>query len=158
MRRVAAGTDLTLISSGICTEDAIRATAVLRRHGFCVDHYHATTLKPFDDETIVESAARARCGVISMENHNILGGLGTAVSELLTEHGVGTRLTRIGLQDTYSHGASQGYLVKEHGLDSISLVAQIEKLTGERFGIDEEELSSASPLPEFAAEGQLEAL
>ena len=92
-----------------------------------------------------------------MENHNVLGGLGSAVSELLTENGAGARLTRMGLQDTYSHGASQGYLAKEHGLDSISLLEQIEGLTGERFGINGEELSSAR-IVEFAAEGQLEAL
>ena len=157
LRRLGAGAELTLVTSGICTEEAMRATVSLRQHGFSTDHFHATTLKPFDDEVIVESAASARFGVISMENHNVLGGLGTAVSELLTEHGVGARLTRMGLQDTYSHGASQSYLVKEHGLDAISLVGQIEKLTGEQFGIDEEELSSA-PLSEFTAQGQLEAL
>ena len=87
----------------------------------------------------------------------MFGGLGTAVAELLAERGVGAGLTRIGLQDTYSHGASQRYLMKEHGLDSISLVGHIERLTGERFGISEDELSSAR-LSEFATEGQLEAL
>ena len=157
VRRIASGTDLTLVSSGICTEEAMRATAALRQRGFSVDHYHATTLKPFDDEAVVESAARTRFGVVSMENHTVFGGLGTAVAELLAERGVGAGLTRIGLQDTYSHGASQRYLMKEHGLDSISLVGHIERLTGERFGISEDELSSAR-LSEFATEGQLEAL
>ncbi len=157
LRRIAGGADMTLVSSGICTEEAMRAAAVLRQRGFCIDHYHATTLKPFDDEAIVESAARTRFGVVSMENHNVLGGLGTAVAELLVEHGVGARLTRMGLQDTYSHGASKEYLMKEHGLDPISLVRQVEKLAGEHFGISEEELSSAR-FSEFAAEGQLEAL
>ena len=157
LRRVSAGTDLTIVSSGICTEEAIRVTAVLRQHGFKLDHYHATTLKPFDDEAIIESATHSRYGVISMENHNVIGGLGTAVSELMTEHGVGARLTRIGLQDTYSHGASQSYLMKEHGLDASSLVSRIEKLTGEQFGIAEEELSSVG-LTDFTTAGQLEAL
>ena len=157
LRRVSAGADLTLVSSGICTEEAIRATAALRDHGFSIEHYHATTLKPFDDEAIVDSAARSRFGVVSLENHNVLGGLGTAVAELLTEHGVGARLSRMGLQDTYSHGASQDYLVKEHGLDAISLVGRIEELTGERFRIDEEELAAVR-FAEFTTEGQLEAL
>jgi transketolase len=157
VRCIASGADLTLVSSGICTEEAMRVTTVLRQRGFSVDHYHATTLKPFDDEAIVESAARTRFGVVSMENHNVLGGLGSAVSELLAEHGAGARLIRMGLQDTYSHGASQKYLMKEHGLDPISLVGQIERLAGEHFGINEEELSSAR-FSEFAAAGQLEAL
>ena len=157
VRCIASGTDLTLVSSGICTEEAMRVTTVLRQRGFSVDHYHATTLKPFDDEAIVESAARTRFGVVSMENHNVIGGLGSAVSELLAEHGVGARLIRMGLQDTYSHGASQKYLMEEHGLDPVSLVGQIERLSGEHFGINEEELSSAR-FSEFEAAGQLEAL
>lgn len=157
VRRIARGTDVTLLSTGICTEEAMRATKALRERGVSIDHLHATTLKPFDDESVVESAAAAQHGVITMENHTVLGGLATATAELLAQHGVGARLSAIGLQDTYAHGASQQYLVKEYGLDAMSLVRRVGEVVGEEFDITEEELAETR-LSDFAAEGQLEAL
>ena len=149
--------DITLLSSGICTEEAMRATSVLRERGLSIDHLHATTLKPFDDLAVAESAARSKYGVITMENHNVLGGLATATAELLAREGVGKRLSAIGLQDTYAHGASQGYLMKEYGLDATALVRKVEEVVGDSFDVTEDELADAR-ISEFAAEGQLEAL
>ena len=157
VRRITSGSDLTLLSTGICTEEAMRATKVLQDRGVSIDHLHATTLKPFDDEAVVESAASSRYGVITMENHTVLGGLATATAELMARHGVGARLSAIGLQDSYAHGASQQYLVKEYGLDAMSLVRRVGHVVGEQFDVDEEELSAAR-ISDFAAEGQLEAL
>jgi transketolase len=157
VRRVAKGTDLTLLSTGICTEEAMRATKTLQERGLSIDHLHATTLKPFDDPAVVDSAANSKYGVITMENHNVLGGLATATAELLSLNGVGARITPIGLQDTYAHGASQQYLMKEYGLDAMSLVRRVEEVVGDSFDVTEKELAEAR-ISEFAAEGQLEAL
>jgi len=157
VRRIAKGKDLTLLSTGICTEEAMRATKTLQEHGLSIDHLHATTLKPFDDQQVVESAANSKYGVITMENHNVLGGLATATAELLTAHGVGARVSPIGLQDTYAHGASQQYLMKEYGLDAMSLVRRVEEVVGDSFDVTEQELAEAR-ISDFAAEGQLEAL
>lgn len=157
VRRVSEGKDLTLLSTGICTEEAMRATKTLGERGLSIDHLHATTLKPFDDPAVVESAANSKYGVITMENHNVLGGLATATAELLALNGVGSRVSPIGLQDTYAHGASQQYLMKEYGLDAMSLVRRVEEVVGESFDVTEQELAEAR-ISEFAAEGQLEAL
>lgn len=157
LRRLSRGADVTLVSSGLCTEQAVRAVAALSSKGLRVDHFHATTLKPFRDTALVESASASRYGVVTIENHVVSGGLGTATAELLSEHGVGARHLRIGLQDTYSHGASQDYLMREHGIDAEGLVRGVEALTGERFDIDRADLA-ATRISIFAAEGQLEAL
>lgn len=157
VRRITEGADLTLLSTGICTEEAMRATKTLGERGLAVDHLHATTLKPFDDPAVVESAANSKYGVITMENHNVLGGLATATAELLALNGVGARVSPIGLQDTYAHGASQQYLMKEYGLDAMSLVRRVEEVVGDSFDVTEQELAEAR-ISEFAAEGQLEAL
>lgn len=133
--------DLAIFSSGICTEEAMRATQALRKRGVTIRHLHVSTLKPLAADTILEATATARCGVITMENHVITGGLGSAVAEILAEAGQGPRLIRIGLRDTFVHGASRAYLMKEYGLDASALVRQTEQLLDTRFGITEADLA-----------------
>jgi len=104
---------------------------------------HITTLKPFDDPTVLEAIEQSKYGVITMENHSIIGGLGTIIAEKIAEAGIGKRLVRIGLKDTFVHGASKKYLMTEYGLDALSLIATVENLLGANFGIKEAELAEA---------------
>ena len=76
-----------------------------------------------------------------MENHLITGGLGSATAELIAEHGIGKKLFRIGLRDTYAHGASRAYLMKKYQLDAMALVRAVENLTHETFDLTEEDLA-----------------
>ena len=139
-RVLADGDDLCVVSSGICTEEAMRATAALRARGLGVRHLHVSTLKPFDDPAVLEAVSGVRLGVVTMENHSVIGGLGAAVAELMAEHGIGRRLLRLGLQDTYAHGASRPYLLREYGLDAPALVRAAEDLAGDRLDIGDEDL------------------
>lgn len=141
-RTLSDGSDIALFSSGICTEEAMRATSALRARGVSIGHLHVSTLKPFDDPAVVEAIARTRYGVISMENHTILGGLGTAVAETIAEHGLGRRLVRIGLKDAFLHGASRPYLMREYELDALALVRQVEALLGASLDISEHDLAA----------------
>lgn len=140
-RRLHYGTDIALFSSGICTEEAMRATAVLAERGVSIHHLHIHTHKPFNDPAVVEAAASARYGVITMENHTIIGGLGSEVAEVMAENGVGKKLRRIGLPDTYAHGASKQYLMREYGLDALALVEKVEALIGQKLDINAEHLA-----------------
>jgi transketolase len=132
-RPIAAGTDVTLLTSGICTAESMAAVEYLQSRGVGVDHFHISTLKPFGDEALVESAARSRYGVVTFENHSIYGGLATAAAELLARHGVAARLVPLGIEDTYIHGASQPYLMNEYGLTGAALVRRIGAVLGENF-------------------------
>jgi transketolase len=156
-RVLSRGTDVALFSSGICTEEAMRATHLLHARGVSLTHLHVTTLKPFDDPSVVDAAASARLGVITMENHSILGGLGTAVAEVMAEHGIPTKLHRIGIPDTYIHGASKQYLMREYGLDALALVRRVETVIGQRLNIHEDDLAAVR-LTTFASDQQQEAL
>ena len=141
-RVLSKGNDLTVITEGICTEEAMRATAVLCAKGLNINHLHVSTIKPFTDPGILKAINEAKYGVITMENHMASGGLGGAVSELMTDEGIGKKLIRLGLQDTYAHGASKAYLMKKYGLDAAALISAVEKLTGQKFNIDEGELAA----------------
>ncbi|MBP7998119.1 MAG: transketolase [Chloroflexi bacterium] len=141
-RVLSTGSDLTLLSAGICTEEALRATETLRERGVAIHHLHITTHKPFNDPQVLEALRQSRHGVITMENHTIMGGLGTAVAELIAEEGLNQRLVRIGLKDTFAHGASRPYLMRHYGLDALALVQTVEKLLGTALNISEADLQA----------------
>lgn len=156
-RVLSQGTDVTIVSSGICTEEAIRATAALRERGVSIQHLHISTLKPFTDPLVTDAIAKAKHGVITMENHTIIGGLGSAVAEIMAEAGTGKKLVRLGLKDTYAHGASRHFLMKEYGLDAISLVGAVESLVGQHFGLSDDDLAAVR-LTAVHSEAKAEAL
>ena len=142
VRRLSAGEDLTVFSSGLITEHAIRAVEVLKERGLSVEHVHISTLKPFNDPQIADSLRRGRLGAISIENHLITGGLGSALAEKIADEGIGTKLVRIGLRDTYAHGADPEYLLRLHEMDALAVVRAAEDLLGDRLGVDPEDLGA----------------
>ncbi|MGB9357803.1 MAG: transketolase C-terminal domain-containing protein [Acidimicrobiia bacterium] len=143
VRVLSEGDDVVVVTSGITTEEAMRAAKPLADAGIGMKHLHVSTHKPFNDPVILESIEASKYGVITLENHTIIGGLGSAVAEKMADAGSGKRLLRLGLRDTYAHGASRSYLMKEYGLDAAALVAGVEDLTGRNTGITEEDLASS---------------
>jgi len=139
-RVLSEGSDVALLTSGVCTGEALRAVPALTSRGVSLRHLHVSTLKPFSDHTVMEALAGARHGVITLENHSVIGGLGSAVAEAMATAGVGRRLVRLGLQDTYAHGASATYLMREYGLDAMAVVGAVEDLLGSRLEITEDDL------------------
>ena len=138
-RVLSEGDDVVLLSSSICTEEAMRATAVLKERGISVQHMHVTTLQPFTDPTIVDAIAKAKYGVVTIENHLKTGGLGSATADLMAEHGLGKKLIKVGL-DGYAHGASKMYLMEKYGINAMELVKAVEQLTGKELNIKKEDL------------------
>jgi len=142
-RRLSKGDDLLLLSSGICTEEALRAVRALAHRGVGVTHLHVSTMKPFAEEPIIAAAERVGYGVITLENHSIIGGLGSLVAEALAEAGAARKLIRLGLRDVYAHGASRPYLMRKYGLDARAVVGAAEKLLGRSLGIEPRALAAA---------------
>jgi transketolase len=128
-----AGSDVLLLTSGIMTEEALRVSGQLANEGLSLTHLHISTLKPFTDPLVLTALRAARKGVITMENHLTTGGLGSAVSELITDVGLALPLKRIGLSDTYAHGASQKHLLSEYEMEASSLVDAVNELLGSEF-------------------------
>src|SRR6185437_2111913 len=122
--------------------NALRAAAPLKARGVGVHHLHVSTLKPFDRDGLLR-AARGKRGIVTLENHVVTGGLGSLVAEILAEEGLGIKLRRLGLQDTFAHGASKPYLMKKYGLDASALVGAIGQLLGRSLDIEDRELASA---------------
>lgn len=140
MRELALGSDVLVVTSGIATEEALRARAALETAGVSIRHLHLNTIKPFDDEALLDHIGSVRKGVVVLENHVTEGGVGSLVAEIMADHGVGKRLVRLGLKDTFAHGGSRGYLMKHYGLDASALVSGVEKLIGQSTGITDDQL------------------
>lgn len=110
--------DICLMSVGAVAVEAIKAAQDLQAQGIGLTIYSFPSVKPIDVETIRKCAARYRY-IITIEEHNIIGGFGSAVAEVLAEEPKGAILVRIGLKDIYSSAVgSQAYLRHVYGLDS----------------------------------------
>jgi transketolase len=136
------GKDLLVISSGICTEESMRAVSALNAKGLSTAHVHISTLKPFNNDIIPGLLSSPKYGIITVENHTTIGGLGTIIAEKMVEKGINKKLSKLGLQDTFAHGASRHYLMKEYGMDAMAVIREAGKLTGAKLGISEGDLSA----------------
>jgi len=141
MRELALGDDVLIVTSGITTEEAMRATAALAKAGVSVRHLHLNTIKPFDDAAMLDHIQSVKSGVITLENHVTEGGIGSLLAEIMADNGVGKKLLRLGLKDTYAHGGSRAYLMRYYGLDALALTRGVERLMREEFGITENDLA-----------------
>ena len=140
-RVLSRGNDLTVLSSGLCTEEALKAVSLLKLRGVSVEHLHISTLKPCNHPILLEALAKPKHGVLTLENHLTTGGLGSIAAEKIAENGLGKKLIRLGLQDTFSHGASKGYLMREHGIDALGLIQAAEQALGTQLNIRSEDIA-----------------
>ncbi|MCY4152606.1 MAG: transketolase [Aestuariivita sp.] len=143
IRGLSEGDDVLVVTSGICTEEALRARAAFSQAGLSIRHLHLHTIKPFDANALLDYIGSVKHGVVTLENHVIDGGIGSLVAETMADAGVGKRLVRLGLKDTYAHGGSRPYLMKFYGLDASALIRGIENLMGQDFNITEDDLAAA---------------
>jgi len=120
-RLLSRGEGVVVVSSGVCTQEAMRALAALRRRQASIGHVHVSTLSACEDPTLIEAVLGARLGVVTVENHLAWGGLGSLVAEIMAEHGGCAPLVRLGLR-SYAHGASRAHLMHEYGIDAPAIV------------------------------------
>lgn len=140
-RELAQGEDVLIVTAGITTEEAMRARPALQAAGVSVLHVHLNTIKPFDSDAILDLIGSVK-GVVTLENHVTEGGIGSLMAEIIADNGVGKKLVRLGLQDTYAHGGSRPYLMNYYGLDAIALVRGVERVLGIETGISESDLAA----------------
>jgi transketolase len=114
-RLVRDGDAVTLVTTGMMLERALAAARTLADGGISASVLNASTIKPFDTQSVVE-LARATGAIVTVENHSVIGGLYSAVSEALVAHGVTARVEAIGLQDEFGECGSLPYLAERHGV------------------------------------------
>ena len=120
------GEDVTLVTTGYMLPFVLTAADELAKDGIKADVLHYPSVKPFDEATLVASAKKTG-GVVTVENQSILGGLGGAVCEILSEqHPV--RVRRLGIPDKFGEVATEDYLFEKHGFGVRHIVAAAKSL------------------------------
>jgi transketolase len=122
------GDDVTLISTGAQTPRTVEAAALLATAGISAGVLHVATIKPLDVAAIVAAAERTN-RVVTVEEHTILGGLGGAVAEVLSEHRP-TRVDRVGLRDVDVESGSNESLLDIYGLSAARVAEQVAAILG----------------------------
>ncbi|KQW75925.1 transketolase [Devosia sp. Root413D1] len=123
-RQLRDGKDVGIISTGMMSERAIDAAALLEKRGISVAVLHVPTIKPFDAETVAAFAASVG-QVVTAENHVIVGGLASLVVETLFDAGIVRKVTRIGLPDRYIECGAVPTLQQKYGLTVEAVVEKI---------------------------------
>lgn len=120
------GTDIAIIATGIMVPEAIDAAKTLAVEGISALLINMPTIKPLDEALVLEAAKT--CGkIITVEEHSIIGGLGEAVSSLLSET-LPTPVKRIGVNDEFGHSGPAAELLKSFGLCSEHIVEEVRKM------------------------------
>lgn len=119
------GEDVTIIATGIMVNDALDAAEVLNNEGISAKVVNIFTLKPIDKDLIIK-CAKETGALVTVENHNIINGLGSAVSEVISEN-IPVPLERVGIRDRFGQVGSVDYLKKTYGLTVEDIVKSCKK-------------------------------
>ena len=114
------GKDVTIIATGIMVSKALEASEILEKEGISVRVINISTIKPIDKEIIIK-AARETKKIITAEEHSIIGGLGSAVAEVLVENQP-VPMKRIGIEDTFGESGTAEDVLEKYGLTVDNIV------------------------------------
>jgi len=123
--QIGEGTDGTVFATGITVSEAIKAQEILKQERINIRVVDMHTIKPIDKEIIIKSAKETK-KLISIEDHNIIGGLGSAISEVLTEE-CPTKLIRLGIKDVFGKSGKAEELIKYFGITADNIIEVMKK-------------------------------
>ena len=121
--QIGKGIDATIFATGVTVAEAIKAQEILKEKGIDVRVIDMHTIKPIDKDIIIKSAKETK-KLISVEDHNIIGGLGSAISEVLTEE-YPTKLIRLGINDIFGKSGKAEELMKYFGITHEDIVKKL---------------------------------
>lgn len=120
--QIGEGTDGTVFATGVTVAEALKAKEILAEKGIQIRVVDVHTIKPIDKEMILKSAKETQ-KLVSVEDHSVIGGLGSTIAEVLTEQ-YPVKLTRLGIQDTFGKSGKAEELMKYFGITADTIVEQ----------------------------------
>ncbi len=117
------GTDVSIIATGLCVNESLEAAKLLAEEGIDAEVINIHTIKPLD-EALVIASARKTGKVVTVEEHSVIGGLGSAVCDVLSEKAP-TRVMKIGVQDEYTVSGPAVQLLKKYGFDAETIRGRV---------------------------------
>jgi len=123
-KELVSGTDVTVIATGLLVNEALIAAEQLKAEGVAVRVINMATIKPIDKEIILKAAAETGA-IVTAEEHNIIGGLGSAVAEVLCESGKPVPMLRVGVEDRFGRSGPALELLELYGLTAPHIVEKV---------------------------------
>ena len=121
------GSDVALVGTGSTVSECLKASESLKKVNPWVVDIH--TIKPIDRSLLKRLASQCK-QIVTVEDHNVVGGLGTAVAEVLAEESWGGKLTRLGVQDTYGESGAPDELYEKYGFSANKITQKVMSLVG----------------------------
>lgn len=121
------GKDVSIFTTGLCVYETIEAAKMLEADGIDAEVINIHTIKPIDEE-LVASSAKKTGKVVTVEEHSIIGGLGSAVADVLVEKAP-TQMMKIGINDVFGESGPAVELIKKYGLDAESIYKKVKAFT-----------------------------
>ncbi len=119
------GTDVTIIATGLPVSESLSAAKKLEADGISAEVINIHTIKPLDEEAVIKAAAKTG-KIVTVEEHSIIGGLGSAVCDVIAEK-TPAKVMKIGINDTFGESGPAVELIKKYGLDSDSIYAKVKE-------------------------------
>lgn len=119
------GTDVTIVATGLCVNSALEAAEKLAADGISAEVINIHTIKPLDEDLILASAKKTG-KVVTVEEHSVIGGLGSAVCDVLSEK-LPTPVKKLGVNDTYCESGPAAKLVEKYRLDGVGVYEQVKE-------------------------------
>lgn len=126
-KQLTTGTDAAILACGLSVGRAMQAAAQLETEGLHVSVYDMFSIKPLDRAAAIQ-AARQTGAVVTVEEHSVIGGLGSAVLEVLAEEQIHACVHRVGIQDTYTESGSYAELLHEFALDAPAIAEAVRQV------------------------------
>ena len=117
------GTDVTIIASGLTVSESLVAAEKLAADGISAEVINMHTIKPLDEEAVIKAAAKTG-KIVTAEEHSVIGGLGSAVCDVVAEKAP-AKVLKIGVNDTYGESGPAVELIKKYGLDADSIYEKV---------------------------------
>jgi transketolase len=122
------GTDVSIIANGICVSEALVAAEKLAADGISAEVINIHTIKPLDKELVLATAKKTG-KVVTVEEHSVIGGLGSAVCDALSDS-LPTLVKKIGMQDVFGESGAANELVAKYGLDAAGIYKDVKSFLG----------------------------
>ncbi|MBU5292852.1 transketolase family protein [Anaerosalibacter bizertensis] len=123
---IKAGKDITIIATGVMVSKALEASEVLEKEGISARVINMSTIKPIDEDIIIKAAKETK-KIVTVEEHNIIGGLGSAVAEVVVENNP-VPMKRVGVEDTFGESGVADDVLEKYGLTVENIVNNVREL------------------------------
>ena len=130
-RKLRSGTDIAVLSIGHIGNLAAKGIDALEAEGYSVAHYDLRFVKPIDELLLHEVFSKFK-HVVTVEDHGLQGGMGSAVLEFMGDHGYAAHVKRLAIPDTFIEHGTQAELYRECGIDAIAVVEAVKEMLGEK--------------------------